>query len=376
MIELTYPTAFSGWGDEERAALERVIASDRFTMGKEVEAFEDEFARYHGMRHAVMVNSGSSANLLCVAALFQCENNPLRRGDRVLVPALAWPTTYAPLVQHGLEIELIDCDATWNAMRPSVIGDLEGVRLIVGCSVLGNPAYLTEWQRRANKIGAHFIEDNCESIGAADGHRPCGTTGIGNSFSFFWSHQLSAIEGGCILTNDEEYADTCRMLRNHGWSRGVFKPQSFEEEYDFRLFGYNVRPLEMHAAVAREQLKKLDARIAARAENYAHWRSESASILGIFHPEMRPGYSPFGIHFLLPDRVARGRVAEALRGHGIDCRPAVGGSFTRQPYGKGHRDQDTPCADYIHDCGMLLGNAPYPMPEKIDAAVKVIKEVL
>src|SRR5258708_2564130 len=115
MTDYWYPCAFSHWGGEERAAEERVIRSGKRTMGEEVAAFENEFAAYHKMKHAVMVNSGSSANLIVVAALFHKQDNPLKCGDKAIVPALAWSTTYAPLVQHGLELILSDVDGTWNA---------------------------------------------------------------------------------------------------------------------------------------------------------------------------------------------------------------------------------------------------------------------
>ncbi len=365
-----YPTAFAGWGPEEYDAMQRVIASGRFTMGEQVEAFEAEFAAWHGMEHAIMVNSGSSANLIAVAALFARKDSPLMRGDKVLVPALAWATTFAPLIQHGLEPILLDAGSTWNAegvwsgTRPDM------PRLILACSILGNAqAFMAD--------GAYAIEDNCESIGAKSITGDlAGTRGIGNTFSFFWSHQLSAIEGGCILTNDAEYANLCRMLRNHGWTRGVYHSRTFGSEYEFQLFGYNVRPVEMHAAIAREQLKKLDARIAVRRENFTYWRDFASQGLPLTHPVMVGEPSPFGIHFCVESSAVRTRLAAALRAAGIDCRPPVGGSFRKQPYGARWADQQTPNADRIHDTGMMLGNAPYPIHDKIDRAVLIMSEVL
>ena len=156
---ITYPTAFSKWGDEEQEAIQRVIASGRFTIGPEVAAFEAEFAAAHNMNYGVMVNSGSSANLIAVASLFHKQDRPLKRADKVLVPALAWSTTYAPLVQHGLDVTLADADETWCA-EPRL---LTGARLIIGCSILGNPAHLEQWRHIAIRSGAYFMEDNCES---------------------------------------------------------------------------------------------------------------------------------------------------------------------------------------------------------------------
>ena len=257
--EWFYPTAFDTWGDEERAAVARVVASGRFTAGEEVAAFESEFAAFHRMRHCIMVNSGSSANLIALASLFHVEDRPLRRGDLAVVPAMAWGTTYAPLVQHGLGLALVDCGPSWNAdylngLTPGMRND---ARLYVGCSVLGNPADLHLLAEIAAGRRAFMLEDNCESFGASpDFAQLTGTFGHVNTFSFFWSHQLSAIEGGAILTNSAEVDGLCRMLRDHGLTRSVRPAGSFDTEYDFRLFGYNVRPLEMHAALLEPFLER------------------------------------------------------------------------------------------------------------------------
>src|SRR5258706_655305 len=147
--EWFFPTAYSVWGDEERAAIDRVLSSGYLTQGEEVAAFEREFADFHGMKHAIMVNSGSSANLIAIAAMFHLREGgyvnsntrpryPLRRGDKVVVPGLAWSTTYAPLVQYGLELVVADCNDQWN------VGQYQGepaVSLEIWCSILGNPAH-------------------------------------------------------------------------------------------------------------------------------------------------------------------------------------------------------------------------------------------
>jgi len=365
-----YPTAFSVWGNEEYDAIRRVINSGQFTIGEEVEAFEHEFASYHGMNHGIMVNSGSSANLIAAAALANKEDRPIRRGQRAAVPALAWPTTYAPLRQYGLDLVLMDCDDTWTATIPKMFD----IQLVVGVSILGNPAYLAAMKEFARTRSAYFIEDNCESLGAKtpDG-KFCGTYGLMNSFSFFYSHQISAIEGGMILTDDSECAKLCRMLRNHGWSKDT--ATCFDNEYDFRLFGYNVRPLEMHAAVARVQLRKLDEHRKVRQANVKLFR-EMTKELPIKHQLLVGEPDPFGLSFIVPTTNLRKRLANALREFGIDCRPPTGGSFRKHPYGFKWWNQRTPNADHIHDCGMFLGNGAVDLSDKIERAVKVMKENL
>lgn len=363
-----YPTAFSCWDDCERAAIIRVLDSRQLTMGEEVAAFEREFAAWHGMQHAIMVNSGSSANLIAVAAMFHREERPLQPGDKVVVPALAWSTTYAPLVQHDLDLVLADVNDQWN------VGQYHGepaVSLQIVCSILGNPAHF--WAEAPWPI----IEDNCESLGAIDlKGRRCGTRGLMNTFSLFYSHQLSAIEGGVILTNDMECARLCRMLRSHGWTKDVEHIEGvFELEYDFRLMGYNAKPTEIHAAVAREQLKKLPRFIEQRCKNTALFKKLTED-LPIILPVENGQQSPFGLQFEVHGTGIRNWLVKYLRLAGIDCRPPTGGSFRRHRYGSLWGYQRTPRADKIHDLGLFLGNGPIDLTEQITRAVGVMREKL
>ncbi len=197
-MKYEYPTAFSQWGHEEGDAIARVIASQQYTQGPEVAAFEKEFAAWHGRDYGIMVNSGSSANLVVVAALKQMEY--FKAGESAIVPAIAWSTTYAPLVQHGLDLHLADVDQTWNADPELLLAPPNNTKVVVACSILGNPAYLKEWANIAGVMGAVMVEDNCESLGAVTPEgRKTGTFGIASTFSFFYSHHITAIEGGMIL---------------------------------------------------------------------------------------------------------------------------------------------------------------------------------
>lgn len=370
-----YPTAFSHWGDEEHAALMSVIASGRFTMGEQVAAFEEEFAAYHGMRHAVMVNSGSSANLIAVAALIHAQK--IQRHDLTLVPALAWATTYAPLVQNDLDLVLGDCDGTWcMSGKPP-----RDVQFVVDVPILGQPGYSRQWAEYARVRNIPLMVDCCESLGSWSGPYGkrilSGTTGIVNTFSFFYSHQLSAIEGGMILTNDDGIADLSRMLRNHGLKRPPAEVEDFDDSYDFRIMGYNLRPLELHAAVGRVQLKKLDDFRRHREQNLNNF-----SIMTMGFPIEMQGKvhgtvpSPFGIAFTVESRQKRADLAIALRADGIDCRLPTGGSFRKHKYARQWSNQETPYADRIHDTGLFLGNAPWDMTPLLEKAVRTMKGVL
>jgi CDP-6-deoxy-D-xylo-4-hexulose-3-dehydrase len=245
---------------------------------------------------------------------------------------------------------------------------------MVICPVLGNPSYAKQWAKLITP-GTYLIEDACESFGAIDSEgKLCGTRGTLSTFSFFYSHQISGIEGGCVLTDDDELADLCRMIRAHGWTRDIKKPERFEDEYDFQIAGaMNMRPLEMHAAVAREQLKKAKQFQQARIENYMRFVTLCAG-LPIRFQTSNGILNPFGMAFTMESWEERARLVAVLRANGIDCRLPTGGSFRMHKYAPAYCvNQDTPNADAIHRTGLFLGNAPYKIDDKIEKAVRVMR---
>src|SRR5688572_7417351 len=250
---MAYELASTSWGPEEIDAIQRVVRSGQFTMGREVEAFEHAFARKLGVRHAVMMNSGSSANLVGVAALFHTRERPLRRGDEVIVPAISWATTFHPLQQYGLRLRFVDVDLQTLNMD---VSQLEAAltprtRMVLAVSILGNPAPLDVIRAFADRHGLRYFEDNCESLGAELNGRPTGTFGDLSTFSTFYSHHISTMEGGLLATDDMEIAHLAKAIRNHGWARdlpadsplGTPDDDPFFEAYRFVVPGYNVRPL-------------------------------------------------------------------------------------------------------------------------------------
>src|SRR5258708_9928074 len=228
--ELATPT----WDREEIEAINRVVASGQFTMGANVRAFEEAFARYFGAKHGVMVNSGSSANLVAVAAFFHKKDRPLQRGDEAIVPAISWSTTYHPLQQYGLKLKFVDVELETLNMDVSKLEQALSprTRLIVGVSILGNPAALDVMRDFAKKHGLYFVEDNCETMDAELARRKTGTFGGLNTFSFFFSHHISTIEGGMGLTDDEELHHLLRSIRAHGWTRDLPPDSPLFKRYD------------------------------------------------------------------------------------------------------------------------------------------------
>ena len=183
-----------------------MIASDRLTVGPQVERFEAAFAAYNGRKYAVMVNSGSSANLVAVAALCYKKERPLVRGDEVIVPAVSWATPHHPLQQYGLMLKILDIELETLNMDVTQLERAIGerTRAIVGVSILGNPAALEVMRAAADRRGLYFIEDNCKSMDPELAGRKSGTFGHVSIFSLFFSHHVSTVEGGVVTTDERE----------------------------------------------------------------------------------------------------------------------------------------------------------------------------
>ena len=385
-----YELAASTWGPEEIEAAKRVIDSGMTTMGSEVKAFEQEFADYHGLKHGIMVNSGSSANLVAVASLFYKKSWPLQRGDEVIVPAISWATTYHPLQQYGLKLRFVDVELdTLNIDTTRLEEALtERTRAIVPVSILGNPAALDVIRGFADRHGLYVLEDNCESLDAEIGGRRTGTFGDLNTFSFFFSHHIASMEGGMILTDDTELAHLCRSLRAHGWTRDlppdspVYTPLSNDhyEAYRFILPGYNVRPLEIEAAIARQQLKKLPGFTRVRRSNLAHFQQLFGNDRRFIIQRENGKSSAFSFTIILnpdnkPDRRA---VFAALTEADIGFRIITGGCFLRHDV-LAHYDYEVvgggaPNAGLAHDFGFFVGNCPFDLTPQLTKLREVLDQ--
>ncbi|MCG5238561.1 DegT/DnrJ/EryC1/StrS family aminotransferase [Azospirillum doebereinerae] len=390
VLRMFYELAASTWGPEEIAAIERVVASGRFTMGEQVAAFEREFADYFGVRHGIMVNSGSSANLVAVAALAYKAERPLQRGDEVIVPAISWATTYHPLQQYGLKLRFVDVELdTLNIDTAKLEQALTPrTRAIVPVSILGNPAALDVIRAFADAHGLYVLEDNCESMDAELNGKKAGTFGDLNTFSFFFSHHISTMEGGMVLTDDLELAHLCRAMRAHGWTRDLpadtplYRRGSSDhfEAYRFILPGYNVRPLELEGAIGREQLKKLPALTAARRKNMALFQELFAGDERFIIQRENGASSCFSFTIVLnpvrnPDRE---KVFAALKEADIGFRIITGGCFLRHDVLK-YYDYDTvgeiKNAYTAHDLGFFVGNHPFDLTPQIERLRAVLDRV-
>lgn len=375
-----YELARSSWGPEEIAAINEVVEKGFFTMGEKVRTFEEEFAKKFGSKYAVMVNSGSSANLVGVAALFFKKDRPLKRGDEVIVPAISWATTYHPLQQYGLKLRFVDVELDSLNMDVSMLEKAltPKTRMLVAVNILGNPCALNVMRSFCDKHGLILFEDNCESMGANLGGKQAGTFGDIGTFSFFFSHHISTMEGGIAVTDDLETCHLMRSIRAHGWTRDIpsdspvfdKKEQDFFEAYRFILPGYNLRPLELSGAIGLCQLKKLDGMIDIRRKNGTIFQDLFRGDDRFIIQKENGSSSWFAFTVILNPKhgLNRKKIMESLKKADIGYRIITGGNFLRHDTIR-YFDHDivgeVKNADIAHDWGFFVGNHPLDLSEQI-----------
>ena len=331
--------------DEVNEAIDSFL-STRVTMGEKVRRFEALWAEYLGVGEAVMVNSGSSANLLAAAALVNpAFPRPLAAGDEVIVSAVAWSTTYFPLVNVGLVPVLVDVDLDTFTIDPEAAARAVGPRTrgLMPVHLLGNSCDMRALGALASRHDLVMVEDACEAHGARFEGKFVGTFGAMGTFSFYFSHHISTIEGGMLVTDDPALADLARMLRAHGWTRDVKRKPPMvnapiDERFLFVNLGYNLRPMELQGAFGLHQVAKLEPFIKVRRDNVDFWNAglrRHARWL-----RACPGRDTNGsrsVWFGYPITVrpeapfSRDELVRFLESKRIETRPIMAGNFRDQP---------------------------------------------
>lgn len=335
-------------GDEEIQAAVNVLVSRRTTMGEGVEQFEEEFARYVGAEHAVMVNSGSSADLLMAHAT-------IPQPRRVLIPAVTWPTHvwawhYAgyPLPYPILFVDVDGLNTTPEILMAAIEDEDDMVSLV---HLMGVPCDI-------NDLPCRITEDCCEALGA-----DVGWLGEMATWSFFFSHHMTTMEGGAITTNDADAAYRLRSLRSHGWAR-----HGGGDPYTFVGPGFNVRPTEIAAVIGLVQLRRLEEFNKLRSENHRAFVEILQGCPGIEIPDRPVGANPFGLPFFADNRNG---LAAFLEKSGVETRPILGGNLARQPAFKDWECGRLPGADRVHDHGLFVGLHP-----QADSGVEQVAELI
>ncbi len=366
------PLASTTWDQEEMNVIQDVIKSGIFTMGENVQKFEKQFAEYHHSKYCVMVNSGSSANFLMVAALlFTSGKNNLKKGDEVIVPSVSWSTTYSPMYYHGLKLRFVDVDKdTLNISASSIKKAItKDTKAVLAVNLLGNSCDYKDIVTLCDENNLILLEDNCESLGASYKNKKSGTFGLVSSCSSFFSHHISTMEGGLILTDDEEIYHILLSIRAHGWTRNLPEENlictksddPFYESFRFILPGYNVRPLELSGALGTKQIKKLDGLIDKRKLNAKVFK-EIMSDFDFIDIQKEIGSSSwFGFALIINNKAnfSRDDLVNKLNSRNIETRPIVCGNILENEMTKYFdftTSGDFGVSEKIHSNGLFIGN--------------------
>lgn len=367
VVRLSEPT-FSA---DEVIEVAAVMCSTRVTMGNKVNDFEKKFAESVGVDYCVSSNSGSSANLLAVSAL--CSpllENRLLPGDEVIVPAVSWSTTVWPLIQHGLIPVVVDVDPeSLNISLDSIEAAIsERTRALMLVHVYGNPCDMSAIEEICARHRLYLIEDCCEALAATYGGRPVGSFGCLGTFSFYYSHHISTLEGGVTITPNFELSEIMTIRRAHGWTRDMKDPtelnrknEPLDPRFLFVDLGYNVRITEVQGAMGLSQLKKLNSFVNRRRSNTLRFEQAIARNprLKCQKREEKGDSSCFGFAILTGSQQERRELSKYLTMAGIENRPIICGNIARQPAMSNfsHRISGSlDNSDTVMDCGLSIGN--------------------
>ena len=368
-----YPLLDNGLSKKDLNAGIKVLKSGRITMDKKTLLFEKAFQKKLKSKFALMVNSGSSANLLAVFA----SSNPKRRnkfkpGDHALIQALCWPTSLWPLVQAGLKINFIDIDPlTLNVKAEDLIKKVTSrTKVIMIINVLGLSPDIKKIRNYCKRKKIILIEDNCESLGAKFEKKYLGTYGDFGTFSFFYSHQITSGEGGMIICKNKEDYEILKSLRSHGWSRDEKTSKKYpnlDPRYIFINSGFNLRPTDIQAAIGLNQFKRLKKfmririnnrnKIIKSLKNHKNW-SEQFTFINV-PKKISPSYMVFPIFLNKRLKKKKTDFINHIEAKGLETRPIISGSFVKQPSTKlfklNPKNRKFPGADLVQELGFVIG---------------------
>lgn len=363
------------------------LTSDRFTNGPKVRQFESAWSKWVGSKHSLYVSSGSTANYLLLAAIKEVYG--LKRGDKVIVSSCTWVTNINPVFQLGLQPIFCDIDINtfvFNEENLKYISEQHpDIKVIFTTHLMGFPAPI----ERYRKIfpGALFIDDVCESHGClnSDGTK-VGSNSLGATFSFYFGHHMSTIEGGMISTNDSAIYDVMRLKRSHGMARESDMSDVYYETYPnidkqflFVTDGYNFRNHELCAVLGLSQIKRLDRMIAKRNENYKKFVKLISKYCNIVHvPTVPDGISSFCLPLIFYDSEVKNKFKDLCNLYGVEHRPIITGNCLKQPYLGNYSmtsNKNNYNVDLIHDCGIYLGNNQFIGDRELAILDKILEKL-
>ena len=370
-----YPLTQSVLEDKDLSAAIRVIKSKKITMGRKTNEIESYFSKKIVKNNSLMVNSGSSANLL----IFQCLINPLvkrlSKNDEVLIPAICWSTSLWPIIQSGLKVKFVDINQETlnidtNDLKNKISKRTKALMLV---HAMGNCADMDEIVKICKKNKIILIEDTCEALGSTFKKKNLGTFGEFSSYSFYYSHHITSGEGGMVCCKNKKYKDILKSLRSHGWSKGLSNSKNLAKKFSnidknwiFVNSGYNLRTTDINAAIGLEQLKRIKQILAIRKHNFYKIKnsllknSNYKKQFSIINEHKKSNIAWFGIPITLNTKSKKYKlsVMQKLDKLGIMTRPIISGNFAKQPSIKLYNikiNYKLPIADLIDRNSFFLG---------------------
>jgi len=387
-VKYWHPLSMATFGSEEILEALDSMCSFRTTMWEKTARFETEFASWTGASGAVMVNSGSSADLLLAFLLADPQKPMVPRGSTVLVPAVTWPTQIWSLMMAGFEVALVDVDpASLNIdtadLQRKLTPDVSALSLV---HLMGNPCRMGEILPLCQARGVAIVEDCCEALGARWRGHHVGNFGIGGAYSFFFAHHMTTMEGGMITVTDPALLDRLRVLRAHGWLRNVSGPPAdlsqfnVDPRYAFVNWGFNVRPTELQAGFGLRQLEKLPAFNARRAElatRFFDWIDRSPTLARPrVDADATPSWMAMPVMVRPSAPYSRQALTDHLEANGVETRPVVTGNVARQPVARAFPSltkHQLPGADQVHERGFYVGLSPMMNVAGIDRLIETFE---
>lgn len=371
------------------ALIEWLQTYPRLTKDKLTVTFENKWNNWVGQKHSVLCNSGSSANLMMYYALLLSGR---LKNKKIIVPSVGWVTTIAPAIQLGFEPIMCEADKETFGLDLNHLEKLleeHDPGSVIMVQVLGVPHRVERILELKKKYNFFFLEDACAAMGSTYKGQKVGSFGDMSSFSFYFGHQISTIEGGAVSTNDDQFNDLLSMIRNHGWDKDLslakkkelnekYNIDSFHAPFVFYIPGFNLRSTDLNAFLGIGQVEKMDWLVKRRDENHSLY----AKLLGdkLYIQKWNPSESLIcSIHFgaLAKDAEERKRIIEVLDNNGIETRIFSAGNLGLHPfwferYGEFH----APMADRIHHTGFFLPNNPSLKKEDIEFISQVVLKAI
>ena len=372
----------------KKALVEFITDTPILSMSEQCAQFEVAFAAKQHRTNAVFVTSGSTANLLLIQALLNLGR--LKPGDKVGFSALTWPTNVMPLIQLGLIPVAIDCNLeTLNVGPKQLRKHIAGLKALFLTNVLG---FCDDIEKIADICKEHdviLLEDNCESLGSMVGDRLLGNFGLAATFSFFVGHHISTIEGGMIVTNDEELEEALIMPRAHGWDRNLSEKRQLElreqagmsefyARYGFHDLAYNARPTEINGFIGNQQIGYWDKIVSKRVEHFERFSKALTANRDFYHYDLK--HMSLISNFAMPVVCKSEELAEEYRQRFLDAdveiRPVIAGDMTKQPFYKKYvKDiQDCPNSSIVHAQGFYFGNNAELTDDEVTLLCKLLEK--